>query len=246
MPFWENPDIFSGTIPSNVPGGAIEPELGLCVLHQGTVPTPWAFRLVQMARFMPPFIYMTNRNQPYDTGREQITRACLDRKVKWIFHLDTDVLMPIDGIKKMIEWSEKFKLPLLSGLYWAKKPIKMPCAWLKIGEHPEEKKYDFAPVDVEPHMEKGSIVPVDVTGAGALLINADVFRKLDESDPNKPYFQWGVGRKGLWQMSEDFYFCMRCKNELDIQVHLATAVKCDHMMMMNRRGDNGELEFPQM
>jgi len=246
MPYWENPEIFSGNLPSNIPGGAVKPELGLCVLHQGYVPTDWSFRLVQMSRFMPPYIYMTDRNQPYDTAREQVTRACMDRGVEWIFHLDSDVLMPLDGIIKMIEWSKKFKLPLMSGLYWAKKPQKMPCAWLKVGEHPEEKKYDFAPLNVEPHIEKGSIVPCDVTGAGALLIHADVFRKLTESDPEKPFFQWGVGRPGLWQMSEDFYFCMRCKNELDIQVHLATAVQCNHKMEVYRDGKTGEFIFPDM
>ena len=179
-----------------------------------------------------------------DTGREQITRACLKNGVKWIFHLDTDVLMPLDGIQKMIEWSEKFNLPVLSGLYWAKKPMKMPCAWISIGYHEDTMKYDFAPVNVEPHMAKGTIIPVDVTGTGALLIKADIFKKLDESDPNKPYFQWGVGRKGLLQLSEDFYFCMRCKNELGIQVHLATAVKCDHCVDVVRRGSDGEYELP--
>jgi len=152
----------------------------------------------------------------YDTAREQCTRAVLQNKdVKWVFHLDTDVLIPIDAVPKMIEFAEQFNLPVLSGLYWAKKPgLPMPAAWIKTGEHPEEMRYDFAPIDVKPHMDTGALLPVDVVGAGCLLIKRDVFEKLDKTNPNKPYFQWGLGRKEkstgkpLLQMSEDFIFVL--------------------------------------
>ena len=218
--------------------------------------TEWAIRFKNLQ--MPPHVYMLNSNQPYDTAREGITRGVLSHGVKWLLHLDTDVLIPINAVPLMIEWAEKFNLPLLSGLYWAKKPksttggVPMAAAWLKIGEKPEENRIEFAPLDVKPHMvnlpNKSPLVRCDVVGAGCLLIKADIFKKLDESNPNLPYFEWGLGRrdptgKPLPQMSEDFYFCMRCVKELGINPHLAVAVQCDHICNAVKRGSDGEFEL---
>lgn len=198
---------------------------------------------------------MMNSNQPYDTAREQVTRAVLEKDVEWVFHLDTDTLVPLNAVPVMIEWAKRFNLPVLSGLYWAKKPGQpMPCAWLKTGEHPEENRVDFMPLDIKPHMQdpnKQAIVKADVVGAGCLLIKADVFKKLNESDPKKPYFQWGLGRrdtngKPLPQMSEDFYFCTRVVDELNIHPHVATAIRCEHICTAVKRQDDGEFELLQM
>ena len=246
MAIWEQPGILSGTSPNVGPDGQ-KAELGLCIIHQNNVTMEWAmrFRLLQM----PPYIYMLNRNQPYDTAREMVTRAVLEQGVKRVLHIDSDVLLPVNAVPLMIEWAEKFKIPFLSGLYWAKKPgPPMPAAWIKTGEKPEENKIEFMPADLSKQIGTQAIVPVDVVGAGCMLIDADVFKKLDESDPKKPYFQWGLGRhdkdgKPLRQMSEDFYFCMRCVEELDIHPHVATAIQCDHEAKVHRRGKDGELEL---
>lgn len=156
---------------------------------------------------------------------------------------NTDVIAPVNTVPVLIQWAEQFNLPVLSGLYWAKKPgPPMPAAWIKINEkdpeHPE-----FAPLDIKPHMPSQTIVPADVTGAGCMLIKTDVFRQLEKSNPNLPFWQWGLGRKGLMQTSEDFYFCLRCVKELNIHPHVATAVQCDHISTCIRRGSDGEFEL---
>ena len=128
----------------------------------------------------------------------------------------------------------------------------MPAAWLKIAEKPEENRIEFAPLDIKQHLanlpNKSPLVRCDVVGAGCLLIKADIFKKLDESNPNLPYFEWGLGRrdptgKPLLQLSEDFYFCMRCVKELNINPHLAVAVQCDHICNAIKRGSDGEFEL---
>lgn len=249
MAIWEQPNILSGTSSQQQASGNVKAEVGLCIIHTGTVSTEWAmrFKLLQI----PPFVYVFNRNQPYDTAREQCTRAVLQNKdVKWVFHLDTDVLIPIDAVPKMIEYANQLNLPVLSGLYWAKKPGQsMPAAWIKTGEDKQENRYNFSPIDVKPHMKTGAILPVDVVGAGCLLVKREIFEQLDKSNPNKPYFQWGVGRKNdetgkpLLQMSEDFYFCTRVVEELKIHPHLCTNVICDHICTVYKRGEDGEFEL---
>lgn len=169
---------------------------------------------------------------------------------------NTDVLAPNNVVPILIQISEQFNLPVISGLYWAKKrePEPMPAAWLKTAEKPEENRIEFMPVDVKPHIEKRDTIPVDVVGAGCLLVKAEVFRKLDESKPDWPFFCWGLGRQKLQlpggkpppQLSEDFFFCMRCIKELDIHPHVATAIQCDHMCLGFKRGSDGKFELGRM
>jgi hypothetical protein len=239
MAIWEQPEILSGY--SQAINKDAKADLALCIIHTGLVTTEWAVRFKYMQ--FPTHTYFFNKNQPYDTAREMVTRAALEQNTKYIFMLDTDVLAPINTIPVLIQWAEQFNLPILSGLYWAKKPgPPMPAAWIKINEkdpeHPE-----FAPLDIKPHMAAQTIVPADVTGAGCMLIKTDVFRQLEKSNPNLPFWQWGLGRKGLMQTSEDFYFCLRCIKELNIHPHVATAVQCDHISTCIRRGSDGEFEL---
>ncbi len=127
----------------------------------------------------------------------------------------------------------------------------MPCAWAKIGEDLSKNIVSYKSIENElkPYLDKNALVEVDVVGAGCLLIKTELFKKLDASNPNKPYFQWGLTRKDentgkpLLQMSEDFYFCDRLNRELGIKPHLATAIKCDHLLFPvgKRRALDGKL-----
>ncbi len=44
-------------------------------------------------------------------------------------------------------------------------------------------------------------------------------------------------------MSEDFYFCTRVVEELNIHPHLCSNVRCDHIATVYRRGEDGEFEL---
>jgi len=238
MAYWDQPEVMSGT-PQQVAGMTGKPEMGLVVIHTGLVRIEWAqrFRLLQF----PNYVYAFNSNQPYDTSREMATRAVLSQGVKYVFHLDTDVLPPINTVPVLIQWMEKFDIPIISGLYWAKKPEIMPAAWINTVQEPDQ--FAFAPLDINKYKDKQTIVPVDVCGAGCMLVRRDVFEKLDKSDPEKPYFLWGLGRKGLPQISEDFYFCVRCVQELGIHPHIAIPVECGHICDVIRRPTDGQFEL---
>jgi hypothetical protein len=193
---------------------------------------------------------MFNSNAPYDVARETTTRALLQYNPKWIFSLDTDVLCPPDTVIKLVALAEANNKSVVSALYWAKKrePFNMPAAWVKTGYDAKENKNIYSAIDIKPWLDKNALVTCDVVGTGCLLIKADVFKKLDESNPKLPFFQWGLGRKDadgkpLLQASEDFYLCERIKNELNIFPELATAVKCGHICMAQKRSADGEFEL---
>lgn len=259
MAIWEQPNILSGTSQTIMTNTEQKPELGVYMIHTGQVTVQWAMRFKLMQ--LPPYIYMLSSNQPYDTSREMCARTLLKQEsIKYIFSIDSDNLCPINTVPLLIQWSEQYNLPILSGLYWAKKPLAqsggkpMAAAWIKRNEIPEENRIEYAPLAVkklieeEKTMGKNHIQRVDVCGAGCMLIKADVFRKLEQSDPNKPFFQWGIGRKTqdgkpLLQMSEDFYFCHRCNTELGIFPHVAIPIRCDHVAFAKKRAIDGEFEL---
>jgi len=250
MAIWETPEVLSGPTQQLMgpDGKEIKPELGLCVIHQDFTTMEWAtaFKFLNIPI---PYVYHFNKNAPYDVAREQTTRACLEKGVKWIFHLDSDVV-PKDNdiIPKLIALSEQNNLPVISGLYFAKKPgPPMPAAWVKIGEDKANNKIFYKDFDITPYLDQNALLQVDVVGAGCLLIRSDVFKKLDESDPKKPYFNWGLGRrdingKPLLQVSEDFAFCERL-NEIGVKPHISSALKCDHLCISKRRASDGQYEL---
>ena len=247
MAIWEIPGALSGDAKAGEQ--KIQPYVGVCIIHTSDVSTEWAFNFRHL-NFGYPYIFFHGGNMPYDCSRELITRECLKNKVKWIFHLDTDILMDVNALPTLIQLAEANNLPVLSGHYFAKKREEIPisCAWVKTGFNAELNQPQYAAFDIKPYMDKNALIAVDVVGAGCLLVRADVFERLDKSNPNLPYFQWGLGRKDpqgkpLMQNSEDFYFCERIKQELNIQPHLSTLVKCGHICRCQKRPQDGKLEL---
>lgn len=248
MAIWEQPHVMSGQ-PTQIPPQ--KPYLGIGMICQEYVTFQWAMMYALLQK-PSPYSFLYNRNAPYDVAREQVARGLLQYDPEYIFFLDTDTcLEEPDGLLKLINLSKEYDKPLLSGLYYAKKKeeFAMPCAWLKTGENKTENTVQYQTFDIQPHLNKNALLQVNVAGAGCLLIKSEIFKKLDESNPKKPFFQWGVGRKDeltgkpLLQASEDFYFMERCANELGIYPHLATSVKCHHICLAQRRASDGKLEI---
>jgi hypothetical protein len=253
MAIWERTDILSGPKSGEqqpgMPPPGFKPVVGLCMIHTGFVTMAWAtmFRHLNVGH---PYTFMHSSNMPYDCSRELITREVLKQGVKWVFHLDTDVMPPPEAIPVLIKLAEENDKPFLSGLYWAKKrePFAMPAAWVKVGEDKEQNRINYQPLNVQNYLDKNALIACDVIGAGCMLVRADIFKKLDESNPNLPYFQWGLNRrdplgKNLPQLSEDFFFCKRTIEELGIHPHLATMIKCGHICEAIKRPQDGVLEL---
>jgi len=251
MAIWETPEVLSGTGQTATPGKQpIKAEVAICIIYAGPVTMEWAYTFRRL-NIGYPHIYLFNSNMPYDCARETITRSALAHGVKWLFFLDSDVCpVDLDAVPKLIELSKTKKLPVLSGLYWAKKrenhPI--PCAWNKIGEDKEKNTIAYGEMPITPYLDQNALIPCDVAGAGCLLVDAEVFKKLDKSNPNLPFWQWGLTRKDkdgkpLQQLSEDFYFFERCRTELNIQAHVSTLVKAHHICYSRKNANNGEFEL---
>lgn len=159
-----------------------------------------------------------SRGQALVTTRNSLAEDALKTNSEYLFFLDDDVIGPNDGLLTLLS----LKLPIVCGLYWAKKPKESRClgAWMK---NPSE-KYGYVPITGE---QKGRHIQVDVTGLGFALIHRSVFEKL-----SKPYFDWPVSGP-----SEDFWFFEKVWNELQIKPVIDMDIRCAHIGVFMIEGD---------
>jgi len=242
MAIWEQPELISGESIEVTGGERKKAELALCIPHQEIVTMEWAlmFRNLQL----PSHLYFFNRGMPIDLAREQMVRSALKHDINYILFIDTDnVPESTDAVMVLKEIMERNNISILSGLYWARKrDVNSPAAWKLIGR--EGNTVKLSPIIIEKEwLDKGAVIQVDAIGMGFCLIKTDVFRKLEEKNPGKPFFQWGLGRPNLPQVSEDFYFCLRVIDELGIYPYITTAVPVKHITLAEKTGKTGEFQL---
>jgi hypothetical protein len=201
----------------------------------------------------------------YDAGREAPVRAAMKTDdPEWIFFLDSDVIPPFNAIPRLIQIAKENNISVLSGLCWLKRAcepagtleeahIPRPNAFFKISEDLDNELVNYTALgdEIKPFLDKNAIIEVDAVGCACLLIKTEIFKKLDKSNPNKPFFQFGHYRKDentgkpLLKLGEDAYFCYRLTSELGIRPHLSTEIKCEHVFfpgpIVSRRGSDGKL-----
>ncbi len=92
-------------------------SLAVMVPHGGEVTSEWALKLRDLVLPGGTQIFMS-RGMPIDVTRDTMVKSALDQGFEWIFFLDSDVVMPRDGLEKLLSHRQ----PLMCGMYKAKKP----------------------------------------------------------------------------------------------------------------------------
>jgi len=193
-----------------------KPNVCLLVPHYGFVSLEWVdstyapFRWTSNPMFNKS-LKMARGIQNLDTERNVLVQYALEEKdVTHMLFLDTDCIMekPTD-INQAIAMLLQCKVPIVSGLYRAKKKEDFPYAmWITNPAGP-----GYLPVE----SYTGNWLNVDVIGFGFVLLERQVFEKVPQ-----PWFTWGEP-----QPSEDFAFCEKAKKHgFDIRVY--TDVKLSH------------------
>jgi len=235
--------------------------VSILVPHQNVVNMRWAENFRYLST---PFNYRcyTNSYPLIDIARDVLVRTAMkESNPEWIFFLDSDTLCPSNTITRLIQIAKEQKIDVLSGLVWGKSGampgeleeghVQVPLASMIINKNLSEGSIVYRPIieEIKQYLDKNAVLEVDSVGAGCLLIKTDVFKKLDESNPNLPYFQWGYGRKDaqgkpLLQVGEDFYFCYRLTSELGLKPYVSTEIRCEHLFFpyaCSRRALDGKM-----
>jgi hypothetical protein len=102
-----------------------------------------------------------------DHSRNIIASAFLESKAEWLFWIDSDTVVPIGSISRLLAVGKT----MVSGLYYGKHDPHPPIAYVAYNG-------TFTPVDKTRKWEKGEIIPIDAAGMGCMLTHRSVFEDI--------------------------------------------------------------------
>lgn len=141
---------------------------------------------------------------------DQIRNLIADwgKRYDYVFHVDSDIVLPRDSLIKLIEADK----PIVSGLYIQRKP----------GEHILEVYSSVGNIPYKELENKG-LTKVYAVGFGCCLVKSTVYRKTDY-----PHFLYKPALNHSETVSEDWYFCDKAfKAGFDTWVD--TSLQCEHI-----------------
>lgn len=185
----------------------------IAIPHTGLVVFDWAINL-RILQPPVPFNIISNKGLPIDRARCELVRQAKSMNATHLFFLDSDVVMPHDGLLRLYNW----KMPVVCGIYGSKH--EAPGIWIEQSKSGQER---YAAVSAEA-LEKYPLFthPDIVAGAGCCLVDMQVFNRIEE-----PFFEWTQGRQPHG-VSEDFYFFEKIR-KAGIPIHIDMNVKCRHI-----------------
>lgn len=163
------------------------------------------------------------------TARNRIAQLSIDRKVDYVLMVDNDVVLPKDALSNLLD-----NPPLVTLGSYAHRDTdniyRGRTCLCKLLD-PNGKKYfnyplesEYAADELSKMREDGRLkIQIHGGGMGCAFINTSVFRKIEY-----PWYDW-VNYKDRGMLSEDLYFCERCKAH-NIKIYTDTRVMCGHML----------------
>lgn len=105
-----------------------------------------------------------------DHNRNNIADAFLKTDAEWLFWIDSDTVIPVGAVERMLAHGRT----LVSGLYYGKNPPHPPIAYHVYNGA-------FAPIEQTVRWETGEILNVDATGMGCMLTHRSVYEDIRKS-----------------------------------------------------------------
>ena len=102
-----------------------------------------------------------------DGNRNQVVQSFLKSKADWLMWVDTDNLIPLGGIRRLLDNQKTF----VTGLYYLKHEPYHPVAFWRLPSGAYHTIKDWT---------RGEIIPVDMAGMGASLTHRSVFEDIQK------------------------------------------------------------------
>ena len=159
---------------------------------------------------------------PVAVARNAAVTMALEKDCEYVYFQDYDVLVPPGTLNKLIgriegSVGEHEEVDIMGGMYCSKQKPPWPLIF-KDGK--AFMGWTF-----------GDVVKCDHIGMGATIIKTELFKRLDP-----PWFKTvderpddaEDGTSAIATMTEDIYFCARCREELGVYPHIDTGLACVH------------------
>lgn len=154
-------------------------------------------------------------------NRNKIIQRAIEKKYDYLFFVDTDVLLPVDAIQKLLS----VKQPIASGVYLGGLPIQGETRIAPVLFDFSDKKDYVKIIPLNDVMEE-IIFGIAACGFGCCLIEREVLEKVK--------LRYNEQTKS----GEDVLFCADARKNFGYPTFVNTAVKCTHMVL------GGDLVFP--
>ena len=163
------------------------------------------------------------------TARNRIALMALDKKTDYVLMVDNDVVLPKDALINLFDDPKDVCLGFYAhrdadNVYRGRTCVCKLYAedGTKHFNYPLESEYKAQ--ELAELKENGEYkIRIHGGGMGCAFIKTSVFEKI-----KYPWYDW-VNYKNKAMLSEDLYFCERCK-EKGIPVYTDTRVNCGHML----------------
>lgn len=165
------------------------------------------------------------------TARNRIAQMAIDKNVDYVLMIDNDVVVPEDVLISMLEDPKNVCLGYYAhrdsdNLYRGRTSV---CRLYQ----PDGREYynyplesEYTAKELETLRNNGERkIRIHGGGMGCALINTEVFRRL-----RYPWYDWvNYDDDNRGMLSEDLYFCERCK-AAGVPIFTDTRAGCGHML----------------
>ena len=151
-------------------------------------------------------------------ARNKMAQEAVDGGYGYLLMVDSDVVVPEDGLKKLLDISPGSVSTVSVGYYpRSSGDGEETCVY------PHGSLEYETPYNIEEVMRFDSLYPIKGAGLGFALVNTDIFKRI-----RKPWFKQRFDSKGIG-LSEDLWFCNACW-EKGIPVMVHPGVRCGHIV----------------
>lgn len=171
------------------------------------VPISFVYSLLLMER--PDYELIHADNGPIDTLRNDIVKKALAMDATKLIMLDTDMVYHPKTVTSLLARN----LPVVGGLSFRRYPPFDSIMLKRIGLQYESIN----------EWEEGELVEVDATGAGCIMYDMDIFRKLPD-----PWFKFRKEEDTGRSIGEDIGFCEDLR-AAGYRIFVDTSVPSDHL-----------------
>lgn len=154
----------------------------------------------------PPYINIRASNGGVTEMRNGIVKIAQQAGCSHLVMFDADMIYKRDTLTNLLKHKDNM---VVGALCFKKFPPFNPV-FIREGDNAFE-------------WEENSLIEVDRTGTGCMLINMQVF-----NDIEKPYFENKYDESGIVLIGEDYLFCDKVK-EAGHKIYVDTATEVDHL-----------------
>jgi hypothetical protein len=142
---------------------------------------------------------------------------------EWLYMADTDTIFPPNVISRLLKRTDKDH-QIISALIYANGHPPFPMMYERVADH----SVDLFVFQVITEWEPKSLVRVDGTGAGGMLIHRDVFLTIEKKFPRRASIWYEYTTMGSGTIGEDFTFIQRAY-DAGFETYVDTSVRVGHI-----------------